>query len=179
MAKRSGVRKRRGKPLELAVELDVEVLFEAMPGQQIRARRIDNRKLTLPAGVRHWFTARSVAGDLDVVLANDKLLKDLKDRVGVTLADHGLIALDEETPLVRLVVALCHELLHGALSAPGDANLLARILGCTPEEAGDREEEIVTHIAPRWADCIIRSGLLRLPPIPRRPGSNVRKAAKR
>jgi hypothetical protein len=167
MAKRRRTRQ-PPKSLELAVDVDVEVLFEAVPGQSVRAKRIDDRKLKLPPGVRHWFTARSIAGDLDVVLANEKLLADLKDRVGVTLADVGLIALDAETPLVRLVVALCHELLHGVLSAPGDQNLMARILGCTPAKAVEREEELVTHLAPRWADCIIRSGLLRLPPIPRR-----------
>lgn len=177
MAKRKSTR-RRVKPLELAVDVEAEVLFEAVPGQSVRVKRIDDRKLKLPAGVRHWLTLRSIAGDLDVVLANERNLKDLKDRVGVTLADAGLIALDEESPLLRLIVGLFHEAFHGCLSAPGDANLLARILGCSPEEALEREEEIVTHLAPRWADCVIRSGLLRLPPIPPRR-SRTRKAAKR
>lgn len=160
--------KRKPKPLELAADVEAEILFEAVDGQRTRARRIDNRKLTIPASVRHWFTIRTIGGDLDVLLGSATSIKDLKGRYGVTDADVGIIALDENTPLVRLVVALLHELLHGGLTAPGDSHLLARILGCTAEEADEREEEIVTHLAPRLADCLIRSGLLRLPPIPRR-----------
>jgi hypothetical protein len=178
MAKRKSA-KRPSEPVELAAGLEMEILFEAVAGQSVHAARIDDRKLRLPAGVRHWFTARSIAGDLDVVLATEKLLKDLKNRAGVTLPNEGLIALDEETPLVRLVVTLIHELFHGALSAPGDDNLIARLFRCTPQQAVDREEEIVTYMAPRFADCLIRSGLLRLPPIPRRQRSRGRKAAER
>lgn len=156
------------KPLEVAPDIAVEVLFESKPGQRIRAKRIDSKKLRLPPNVRHWFTVRTVGGDLDVILGTANSVKDLKGRYGVTDADVGIIALDEGTPLVRLVVALLHELLHGALTAPGDSHLLARILGCSADDADEREEEIVTHLAPRLADCLIRSGLLRLPPIPRR-----------
>ena len=161
-------RRAKPKPLEVGLDIEAEILFEAKPGQKVRAKRIDAKKLRLPANVRHWFTVRTIGGDLDVILGSALSVKDLKGRYGVTDADVGIIALDESTPLVRLVVALLHELLHGALTAPGDCHLLARILGCTAAEADEREEEIVTHLAPRLADCLIRSGLLRLPPIPRR-----------
>lgn len=161
-------RRSKPKPLVLTADIEAEILFEASPGQKIRTKRIDARKLRLPPSVRHWFTLRTVGGDLDVILGSSTSVKDLKGRYGVTDADAGIIALDEGTPLYRLVVALVHELLHGALTAPGDTHLLARILGCKVEVADEREEEIVTHLAPRLADCLIRSGLLRLPPIPRR-----------
>lgn len=168
MARPKPKARRRTKPLELAIELEAEVLFEAVEGQQIPAKRIDSRRLKLPRGVRYWFTARTVAGDYDVVLSNERVLKDLKGRVGVTLANDGLIALDEESPLLRIVIVLFHELMgHGILSAPGDDDLNAHLFGCRPAKSIVVEERIVTHMAPRWADCLIRSGLLRLPPIPR------------
>jgi hypothetical protein len=152
------------------IDVNLEVLFDAHPvrGQRRKVKRIDNRKLRLPRGVRYWFTARTIGGDLDVVLANGKILRDLKDRVGITHADVGLIALDEDTPYVRLVVALMHEILHSCFSVPGERNLMARVLGCRADVACEREEEIVTLLAPILADCMLRSGLLRLPPLPRR-----------
>lgn len=160
---------RRSKALELAIELETEVLFEAVNGQRVQAKRIDGRRLRLPRGVRYWFTARTIAGEYDVVLSNERVLKDLKGRVGVTLANDGLIALDEDSPLLRVVIVLFHELMgHGVLSAPGDDDLNAHLFGCKPGKSIAVEERIVTHMAPRWADCLIRSGLLRLPPVPRR-----------
>jgi hypothetical protein len=161
-------KRRKLKPLALAPEIEAEILFEPMPGQKVRAKRIDAKRLRLPPSVRHWFTLRTIGGDLDVILGTAANIKDLRGRYGVTDADAGIIALDESSPLLRLVVTLLHELLHGALTAPGDHNLLARLFGCPAEEADAREEEIVTHLAPRLADTLIRSGLLRLPPIPRR-----------
>lgn len=163
-----GARRTRPKPLKLDVDLEAEVLFESFPGQKTKARRIDGRKLKLPSGVRYWFTLRTVGGDLDIVLARPEHLADLKDCTGVTHADVGLIALDDSTPLLRLVVALIHEALHGVLTAPGDDELLAGILGVSRQRAERVHEWVVTHVAPRLADCLLRSRLLVLPPIPRR-----------
>lgn len=164
--------RRKHKELELAVDLEAEVLFDQGPAKRSRVKRIDGKGLKLPRGMRHWFVARTIGGDVDVLLATSRVLRDLKGNDGITQPAYGLIALDEESPLLRIVVTLVHELLHNLFSAPGDDDLNARILGCKPKDVGAREEEIVTHLAPRLADCLIRSGLLRLPPIPRRRRSS-------
>lgn len=162
-------RRRKQTALEVLPDLEAEVLFEAVPGQRTQAKRIDGHKLKLPRGVRYWFTARSICGDYDVVLSSERVLKDLKGRVAITLANDGLIACDEESPLLRIVIGIIHELLgHGVLAAPGDDLNNAHLFGCRASRVAAVEERIVTHMAPRWADCLIRSGLLRLPPIPRR-----------
>lgn len=162
-------RKARAKPLEIASELVAEVLFEAVPGQRVRAKRIDGKHLELPDDIRYWFTSRSINGDCDVVVGNDRSIKDLKGCVAVMLPHLGIIAVDEESPLLRIVVALLHEQLHQILTGPGeDDQLNANLFGCKPTEAEAVEERVVTYISTRLADCMLRSGLLRLPPIPRR-----------
>jgi len=144
-------------------------MFEVVPGQKTRAKRIDGHRLNLPDGYRYWFTARTIAGDFDVILANEHVCPALNGLVAVTLADQGIIACDEDMTLSRIVVGLIHELLgHGVLNAPGDVDLNAHLFGCSAKKADVIEERLVTHMAPRWAHCLIHSGLLRLPPIPRR-----------
>jgi hypothetical protein len=166
MAKRTS--KRAKKPLELLTDVEAEVIFEGVPGQRKRAKRIDGKRLRLPRGIRYWFTARSVAGDLDVILGNERTIKELAGCVAVTLPDMGLVAIDEEAPLLRIVIGLIHELYgHGVMSAPGADIVNARVFCCSVKRAPIIEEHIATHAAPLWTDMLLRSGLLRLPPIPR------------
>lgn len=160
-------RKKRSS-LELAEDVSVEILFEAVPGQATPAQRIDGKRLKPPRGARHWFTVRTTGGDYDVVLGTATILKCLKTLEGHTDVDLGIIAINEEATLRRIAVVLVHELLHAILSAPADQGPFARIIGCRPKNLVAREEDIIAHIAPRLADSLLRSGLLRLPPIPRR-----------
>lgn len=159
----------RKKALDVITDVEADVLFEATPGQRSRAKRIDGKKLALPKGVRYWFTARSVAGDVDVVLGTERTIKDLVGNVAVIIPDLGIVAVDETQPLIRIVVAVIHELFgHAVWSAPSASEVNHLIFGCSPKRAEGIEERVASHAAPLWADCMIRSGLLRLPPIPRR-----------
>jgi len=161
-------RRSKRAELDLSAEISTEILIEGIEGQETPARRIDGKRLRPPRGARHWFTLRTSGGDYDVVLGTDKILKCLKGLEGHTDAGVGIIAIDEEATLSRLAVVLVHELLHAVLSAPADQGPLARVIGCRPKNLIAREEDIIALIAPRLADCLIRTGLLRLPPIPRR-----------
>lgn len=161
-------RRSKAKLLDLATDIEAEILFETVPGQSTPARRIDAKRLKPPRGARHWFTIRTSGGDFDVVLGTDKILKCLKGCEGHTDGGLGIIAIDEEATLSRIVVVLVHELFHALLSSPAEYAPLARVLGCRPTSVAAREEAIVAYFAPKLADCLIRSGLLRLPTIPHR-----------
>lgn len=161
-------KRKTSKPLPLSTDLEFEILFEELPGQTTPAKRIDSRRLKPPRGARHWFTIRTAGGDYDIVLGTDKVLKCLKGAEGHTDGGLGIIALDEEATLSRIAVVLIHEMLHAVLSSPAEYGPIARVIGCRPASVAKREEDIVAYLAPKLADCLIRSGLLRLPPIPRR-----------
>lgn len=165
-------RTRRVVPeLELDTALECDIVIDERPRSRARVARIDSKRLALPKGVRHWFVARTIGGDFDVLLATDKDVKDLRGNYGVMLPELGLIALDESSPQLKIVVTLVHEILHAVLSAPADSEITKRALNCDASELIDREEAIVALLAPRLTDCLLRSGLLRLPPIPRRKRS--------
>lgn len=159
---------RRRREVDLSETGAVEILFDALPGQSTPAKRIDGRRLTPPKGARQWFTVRTVGGDFDVILGTDKILKCLKGAEGHTDGGLGIIAIHEEATLSRIAIVLIHEVLHALLSSPAEYAPLAKILGCRPASVAGREEDLVAYLAPKVADCLIRSGLLRLPPIPRR-----------
>jgi hypothetical protein len=130
-------------------------------------KRIDGKRLRFPPGVRHWFSYMAAGSEWDVVLVDRRAFGEIDGRDGVTLPDQGLVALDDQLPFARLVTVLVHEMLHTHFSTTGESKLLARILGCAVDDASDREEEIVTHLAPKLADTLMRNGLLKLPPLPK------------
>lgn len=110
-----------------------------------------------------WFTLKTLWRSFDVTLSNETLTPDLANRFGLTDIDAGIIWLDAKLPRQALIATLIHEAMHAVMATPGESLLLARILGCSEEDADAREEDIVTHLAPKLADALLRSGLLRFP----------------
>ena len=70
-------------------------------------------------------------------------------------------------PESLIKVTLLHELLHGLLSTPGEITLMARIFGCKEKEVDAREEEFVTHIAPKLLDALVMNFSFKFPRVPR------------
>ena len=91
---------------------------------------------------------------------------DLAGNDGVTSVDDSLIALDDRLEPTRMGSAFVHELLHACLSAPASKEVLAKLFGCKPEEVVDKEESMVSYLAPILFDTLARNGLLKLPRVP-------------
>lgn len=140
------------------------------------AKRLDGKKLKLPNGARYWFTANTPAGDFDIVLVPPETYPDMKGKYGLTLTDLCLIALDDSVPMKKLVLALFHELGHACGSAPGDIELQKGIWRCKTDKLADQiEEDTVTFYGARYGATFFDSGLLKLPPIPRKRGTRERR----
>lgn len=116
---------------------------------------------------KHWFSFAASGTDWDVRIATEKDAPELAGSEGITDPSASTIYLDSGLVPSRRTVVLVHELLHALLSTPGEFKLMARILGCSPDEASAREEELVTHLAPKLCDALCRSGILKLPKAPK------------
>lgn len=64
-------------------------------------------------------------------------------------------------------IALFHEILHTCFSAPGDPEVLRRILGCEADKVDDMEEGFVSFVAPRLYALLVKNGMLKMPVVPR------------
>lgn len=116
---------------------------------------------------KHWFSFAAAGTEWDIRIASEKDAPELASAEGFTDPASSTIYLDAGLVPSRRTVVLVHELLHALLSTPGEFKLMSRILGCSQEEASAREEELVTHLAPKLGDALARSGMLRLPKVPR------------
>lgn len=121
-----------------------------------------------PKGCTYWFTLRTLWGPFRVYLVDTAIVPDMADKFALTLVDEGWIFLDERMPRSRLARALVHEAFHAVMSTPSEDRLLARILGCKLRRADKREEELVVHLSTKFADAFARSGLFKLPPLPKK-----------
>ena len=80
--------------------------------------------------------------------------KELEGALGLCDSDQATIYLNRDLPESLLRTTLMHEILHALLSTPGEVSLMARIFGCKESEVNQREEEFVTHIAPKLIDAL-------------------------
>lgn len=116
---------------------------------------------------KHWFSFTAAGTEWSVIIAAEKDVPELAHAEGFTDPSSSTICLDSELVPSRRTVVLVHEMLHALLSTPGESKLMARILGCSQEDASAREEELVTHLAPKLCDALCRSGIFKLPRVPR------------
>lgn len=101
-----------------------------------------------------------------VVLATSDDDNDL-DAEGVCSPDHLLMGIDRNIDPSRAETAFMHELLHAMMSATASKNVLARIFDCEPDDTDEREEALVSFLAPILHDTLTRNGMLTLPKRPR------------
>lgn len=111
-----------------------------------------------------WFRFTSVSSDWTVVRGDEDEFPDLVGAEAVTLPTKSLVVVHENLTYPRACRAFIHELLHTDLSNPGESELLAVIFGCKVSTVKEREEYLVTYLAPRLADTLIRNQFLELPP---------------
>lgn len=120
----------------------------------------------VPNGARYWFTAWTCFGAYLVVLASKETYPGFEDKWGETDPDAHIIWIWEETPVECLPTVVIHELAHASVAGPGDDVVMSRLFGCSIEETPDREEANVAYFTTRLGDTMLRSGLIRLPPLP-------------
>ena len=120
----------------------------------------------LPAGARFWFTAVTCFGPYAVVLASVEVYPGFADKWAETDPNTHIIWIWDKTPPECLPTVVVHELSHASIAGPGEDWVLARVMGCTVDEADDREEAAVAYLTTRLGDTMFRSGLIQLPPLP-------------
>ncbi len=113
--------------------------------------------------MRTWFSYEAVPGTVKVVLANASEFDNLNTEEAASFPERMLIVVLDTLPYDRACRVIYHEMMHMDLSNPGEDNVLCLSLHCTQSEVAAREEDIVSHIAPRSADTLIRNNFLRLP----------------
>ncbi len=110
-----------------------------------------------------WFTYEAVAGTVRVVRMSQTEHLPLEGNEGISYPSRLLIVINEAIPYDRACRVAVHEIMHMDLSNPGESAILCLSLHCTSDVVGDREEDIVSHLAPRNADTLLRNRFLRFP----------------
>jgi hypothetical protein len=113
-----------------------------------------------------WFTMPMGAQVWSIYIAHPDECDAIEENDGVTLNARTEILLRSTLEPSRLVAVLGHELVHACFTNAGD-DLIAAIFGCTTEEIGRAEERLAAYMGPQIIDALQRSGVLRLPKLPR------------
>lgn len=91
----------------------------------------------------------------------------LSDASAITYPDKNTIYVRNDGDSTRILVLLFHEILHVNFSAPGDPPLLKLIFGGKDvDKTRDREEAVVTFLAPRLFNMLVKNGMLIMPERP-------------
>lgn len=91
----------------------------------------------------------------------------LDDGSAIVYPDKNTIYVRSDGDPVKVSILLFHELLHVNFSAPGDPPVIRALLGTKDvDQTKEREENIVTFLAPRLYSLLIKNGMLKMPEKP-------------